>query len=58
MDLSFLMLKLERLRMQVQEEETEVRVVSEDDMEDCHVYDVCVEKDSDGKKFIAIKFNR
>lgn len=51
---------IERLEtaMAVVGEKAEVRVVSNDGMEDCRIYDVRVETDFGGQKYVAVKFNR
>lgn len=56
MELYLLMLKLERIRMSV-DDAAEVRVVSDDDMTDCGICDVAVATDVDGKPYVAVVFN-
>lgn len=56
MELDLLMLKLERIRMSVGDN-AEVRVVSIDDKTDCNVWNVCIETDVNGKRYVAVVFN-
>lgn len=56
MELDLLMLKLERIRMSV-DDTAEVRIVSDDDKMDYEIRNVVVETDVDGKPYVAVVFN-